>query len=331
MLLAVIAEVLCAADPDAPDTVTQRAYDEARVGLGHGDTPRADKLVSRFGVGWAVLRDRVLNTDDPARALSIAAKKQTRRVLTTAEAAAALRRAATYLDRNELTTNSYNTAREALNARAAARHTHGQHLIPLPEAEIITRKFKWSDVVKAAGLKMPPTYVPTRLPRDEAICVFIETFGFMPRKEDINWMGREFGVQLFKEMDDQHGPAAQAARERFEGSGRWFPPIKTRGLDRPDNWQQLGDGSVALSELARVCPRQRAMDEGYTIEEVREVLRAAWEVVPRGKRLTVSEYSKLYKANGWPHYFTINKLAKQHDTSFTKLVQEEAGRRAKAV
>ena len=123
---------------------------------------------------------------------------------------------------------------------------------------------------------------------------------------------------------------AELARERFRDMGRWFPPIKTRGIERPEDWQRLGDRSPLLAELARLYPRQRAVDEGYTIEEIREVLARAWELVPRGKRLTVAEYCKLYRANGWPHDFTINKLAKRHDTSFAKLVQEEAARRAKA-
>lgn len=95
VLLAIADEVLRAADPEHPERVSQRAYDTARALVGQEDSPRADKLAARFKVSWDVLRDRVLNHEHPAYALSMAGKQQVRRVLTRAEAVAAIKRVAT--------------------------------------------------------------------------------------------------------------------------------------------------------------------------------------------------------------------------------------------
>lgn len=49
LLLAVMDEVLRAADADRPDRVTQAAYNATREQVGLGVTPRADKLVALRG------------------------------------------------------------------------------------------------------------------------------------------------------------------------------------------------------------------------------------------------------------------------------------------
>lgn len=116
VLLAIMREVRVAADPDAPDQVSQRAYDAARVTLGHGDPPRADKLAARFGVSWPQLRERVLHADDPARAVALRGKRQDRRVLTRAEAVAAVRRVAAIERVERMEPEASEVARRAINA-----------------------------------------------------------------------------------------------------------------------------------------------------------------------------------------------------------------------
>jgi hypothetical protein len=104
-------------------------------------------------VGWPVFRDRVLHHDHPAYALSIAGKQQVRRVLTRAEAVSAIRRVAIYRSATTLSVPQYEEGRIEIDRRASGRHKHGAHLVPLPQAHVITQRFKWPEVTLAAGLE----------------------------------------------------------------------------------------------------------------------------------------------------------------------------------
>lgn len=327
VLLVVIAQVLRAADPDAPERVSQRRYDEARGIAGHPGTPRADKLAVRFGIPWPVLRDRVLRAHNPAKAIADAAKRQHRRVLTQAAVIAAVRRVAARLDSSELSMAEYERERLLIDASVARSHTHGTSFRRMPGAEVIDRKFGFKNVVEAAGLVVPPPLAPPLLCRADAVAAFVEHYGFQPRKLDIEWFGRHHGIQLVLITKDPHTPAVEAAKRRFVDAGRWFPPEASIRA-RPEEWQHLGDGAPGLTRLALAHPRKRGRGEGYSLDEVRAAIAWAYDSMKPDQRLTADRYRDLNRRDGMPSVKTIYLVAKEHGTSFAQLVRDEAARRA---
>jgi len=124
VLLAVLREVLQAADPKRPKTVTQRAYDAARETAGYGHMPRADRLAARFALPWSELRSRVLELEDPAFRIerSLVSRSQSRRVVTRAECVEAVRQVAARRGTTAMTAAEYEETRLVINAEVARRH-----------------------------------------------------------------------------------------------------------------------------------------------------------------------------------------------------------------
>ncbi|MTD42839.1 hypothetical protein GKE82_00590 [Conexibacter sp. W3-3-2] len=329
MLLAVVAHVLRAAAPDAPETVTQRAYDAARASAGHSASPRADKLVASFGVSWPRLRAIALTSANPGHSVAQAARQHRRRVLTLPEAISAVRRAASALDADELTAASYEDARRALDERGRRRHRHGRHLTPMPSADVIHHAHGFARVVQAAGLRTPDTTYAPSLPRAEAVLVFLEAFGFLPRSNDLDWFGREYGIQLANKRAISHADSIEQARAAATSQGRWFPVDVPRGR-RPTDWQTTPVDAARIEHLAAVYPRKRTAGQAFTLDDLRAGIAAAFDLVEPGERVTVSRYKALARVHGLPNYGTLHERAKEHETTFPKLAHEEAERRSRA-
>lgn len=326
VLLVIAREVLNAADPERPESVSQRRYDETRVAIGHGATPRADKLASRWRVSWATFREHALNASDPGQALAISGKQQVRRVLTRAEAVSAVARVAASLRVDRMQPHDYEVGRRALNARAAARHKHGAHLTPLPSGGNIARAFKWHEIAAEAGIVTSREARPV-LARWQAVVAFVEHYGFQPRGEEVRWLGRHHGIQLVIHTAEPHRQAITTAQEHFNQLGRWFPPTRY-GFKPPEGWESYGDDSEALAALAEQHPRQRTSKEGWTLDELRVVFSRAFDAIGPGERLTVERYRGLPKDDGFPSVKTIARCAKTHGLTFHGLANEEAARRA---
>lgn len=329
VLLAVVAHVLRAAAPEAPETVTQRAYDAARAGAGHPTSPRADRLVASFGVSWPRLRAIVLTSANPGHAIAQAARQHRRRVLTLPEAISAVRRAASALDTDELTAASYEDARRALDERGRRRHRHGRHLTPMPSADVIHHAHGFARVAQAAGLRTPDTTYAPSVPRAEAVTVFLEAFGFLPRSNDLDWFGREYGIQLANKRAISHVDSVEQARATAASLGRWFPVDVPRGR-RPSDWQTTSVDAERIEHLATAYPRKRTAGQAFTLDDLRVGIAAAFDLVEPGERVTVTRNKALARAHGLPNYGTLHERAKEHGTTFPKLVREEAARRARA-
>lgn len=326
VLLAVAADVLRAADPRTPERVSQRRYDETREVVGHADTPRGHKLAERFEVSWATLRDRALHADDPAGALAISRKKQTRRVLTETAANAAIQRVATRLGTSEISQFSYERERRAMNEVMRRSHTHGAQLMPLPSFAAIDKRHGFKRLVEQAGLTTGNRTVPL-LPRADAVVAFVEHYGFAPKVLEVNWMGAHYGIQFVALTKDPHAAAVEEARRRFEAAGRWFPPV-ARGTARPDSWKHLGDGSPELAALARAYPRKRHHGEAYTLDDAREIVRRAYDLMPPGTRLGAESYRALGRQPGMPNYRALRNAIRSAGLTFDEVVRDEAARRA---
>lgn len=331
VLLAVIAHVLRAADPDAPHTVTQRAYDRARHETGHAYTPHANKLVATFGVGWTRFKTIALDADDPATTLVRATQTQQRRVLTLAEASAALALVASRLGVEVLTGVTYDREREVIDAAMARRHRHGRHLIALPSSGTISRGPGLSRALAAAGLRSPRLTTRPALDRSDAVRVFVDHFGFLPTREDLDWFGRAHGIQLVTQGGASHGIAVTTARAQAVGLGRWFPD-RTPGSARPARarWEHLGTGSTVIDGLAREYPRKRTSRQPYTLDDCQQAIGQAFALLGPGERLTADRYRALASAHGLVSYGKASARAKDARTTFAQLVRDEAARRAQS-
>jgi hypothetical protein len=321
-LITVAGRVLRAARPHDPNSVTQREYDATRQSLGYGSTPRADKLAKRFRLAWVDFKDRTLGTPHATRAVAVAGRQHRRRLVTRGEAISAVRRAAAFLDTDTLTPAQYEKARVAVERRARARHLHGQHLIPWPYAHTIRRKLNFAEILADAGLRPPPKNELALLSRTDAVCHFVEHYGFIPRSTDLYWFGRTHGIQFVQPQSGEIKPSIDEARARFTDAGRWFPPSGPRRLKRPDNWQHFGDGSPTLTDLAARYPRKRGRGDGYRLEDLRKAIATAWAALPSGQPLTVVTYIDIHKGLGLPAYGTVQRIAKKHGTSFSELVRD---------
>lgn len=326
--LSIMGAVLRVASPKHPDAVTQRAYNEARGVAGYPGSTRANKLAEQFRVPWAVLRHHALHSETPARSLAQVAPRDVRRVLTAAEMSAALRRVAGSLGTNTLSVGEYEAGRKAMEERAARRYRHATHLVSMPHAAVIMRKGSWAQALADAGL-VAPGLEATALPRADAIEVFIEQFGFLPRQEGVSWMGRHHGIQLTDRRAELFSVSVETARQRYEAQGRAFPNPLPRGK-LPADWQARGDGSAVLVELAKRYPPKRHQGQGYTLDEVRAAIATAYDAMTSGQRLTAHGYRAISRGLNLPSLKTVSDVAVRHELNFSRLVQDQADRRSAA-
>lgn len=319
--------VLAVTPPSRTGGVTQRAYDAARIDAGYAETPRADKLVRRFNLRWARLVAIVATDPDALRTIARSASPAVRSVLTESEVVNALLTAAHYLGADELSPASYEQARCALNAAIARRHRHGRAAAPLPSVDVIREKFSFAAVVADAGLAVAARREQRLMTRAAAVTLFIEHCGFLPRQLDLRWFATHHGIQLVDREHERHRIAVGAAATEARRLGRWFPMSSPATL--PDDWQRAAHAdSPALAHARAAFPAARRA--GYTVEEVRDSIRRAFELLVPGATLTQERYRLLSVAHGLPSPSVIGRLATRERTSFGALVREVATERAEA-
>lgn len=277
----------------------------------------------------------MLDSSDPAYSIerAQAGKDQARRVITKPECVAAIKQVLARLGTTKLTRCQYDDAREAINAEAKRRHLHGRHIVPLPHSQQITVTCgSFAAALNAAGAMTAQVSGRTKITRAHAVEVFVEHFGFRPSQRDLQWFGRHHRIQMVMLHREPHGRAIEAARQRFEELGRWFPPAPPPGdrAERPEDWEQLGEGSEVLADLAQRFPRLRTTREGYSPEEIREAISKAYDALPPGQRLTGALYRERSGELGLPSLKTIYQAAADDTQTFRALVKAEEQRRAKA-
>jgi len=202
-------------------------------------------------------------------------------------------------------------------------------VLPLPSAQQLIIKFSFADIAAAAGVTVPRQPGRTMITRTDAVVLFIEHYGFQPRQTDIQWFGRHHGIQLVMAHKDPHKPPVEAARQRFEALGRWFPPVASVRA-RPEEWEHLGDGSPVLAELATKHPRKRTVNEAYSPDEIRAAITTAYDALEPGQALTGARYRVLARKLGLPSIKTVYLAAADDSQAFRALVRAEERRRAKA-
>lgn len=304
--------------------VTQREYDRARIASGYARTPRADKLAARFGLPWARLVSIVREDENAARAIARAAHVQDRSVLTRTEAIAALRAAARHLRTDQLSPAEYERARRDLDETVHRRRIHGRPAAALPALAVIRDKFEFAEIAATAGLTVPRRAEQALMPRRDAVALFIGHCGFVPRQLDLAWFARHHRIQLVDREHEPHRVAVASAREAAQLRGLDFPTSPP-----PTDWQQVAArDSSALAEARAQSPAARK--SGYSLDEAREAIRRAFDLLGPGLALTQERYRALSTEHGLPSPSVIQRLGNKHGTSFGTLVREVAAERASA-
>lgn len=318
-------EVLLAANAEH---TTQRQYDAARTRVGVTPTPRAQRLAQRFGVSWPTLARIAVLEQDPTRAAARVGKRQMRAVLTRAESTTALQTAARRLDTSELSPASYERTRLAINGEIAARHLHGRAVKPLPSVDVLRERFVFGELLVAAGLTLAAPGAKPLLSRSAAIVLFVEHCGFLPRQQDLRWFASHHQIQLVDREHERHSVATSSASSEFQASGRWFPPQTPERL--PHDWQALAMGdSACLAQARQSYPAARK--SGYSLGELRDGIRRAFDLLQPGQTLTQERYRTLSVTHGLPSPSVIQRKTKRLQTSFGVLVREVATERATAM
>lgn len=329
VLLQVVPRVLRAADPDRPDAVSQRAYNAAREIAGYPDSPRADKIAARFNVSWSRLTSVVIAEANPLRTLSKSDYSRAQRWRSDAEIASALRTAAGWLGTDHINAASYERARAAINAAGKRRHLHGRGFVPLPSAVVIGRRLPFADAVAAAGLRATPRQSTPPMPRHEIVRLIVEHCGFVPRKADVEHFARHHDIRLADQRTSPpHARVVTDVKAEFNRLGRWFPFIGRNATPDDAIARIEADGEGARLAAERY-PSVR--ERGYTLDEVRGSIAAAFDLLEPGQRLTPALYKRLRLVN--PElvpYTQVGLVANAQGLAWTNLVREATTERADA-
>jgi hypothetical protein len=188
-LLELVAVIARHANPDDPQSVSQRAWDAARA-VSDERAPRAHAISQRLGVPWrTVLRVALGNPDDAWRQLTSHQADKGRKGITLDAVIVAMRQAALRLGDSHLDRGQYRAAREQIMAASRGarrgRASHAEDAMPtLNQLDFVLRQhdLDWAQALERAELASHSTTRKRRaLSAEEAVRAFVEDFGAVPR------------------------------------------------------------------------------------------------------------------------------------------------------
>lgn len=185
------------------------------------------------------------------------------------------------------------------------------------------------EAVEAAGLRVKGKAVRGFMPRTEAVRLFVEHCGFVPRTEDLRFFATRQRFQMVDRGRRLHSEVLAEVAAQFEAEGKPWPE-RVRGTPPPEGWKEAAAlaTSPALDAARTAYPARKT--EAYTLDEVVDGIRAAFDLCPPGDRLTVVRYAALSREHRLPQPSSVQRVAKKHGTSYGALVRQVARERAEA-
>jgi hypothetical protein len=306
-LLQAVAAVAAGADADDPQSVSQRAFDEARASAGHPAAPSAKQAAARFDVSWAQLLEVACQPGDLNRRLGRLVGEDPRDDLSEQEVISALRTAASRRDQLEgtLLPDEYAEERQQMLDADRRAYRHGGNLW-LPTVGQIQwfADGGWDQALKLAGLR--PRSTPALgdgLTRIEILELGLRVHGCLMTRREIEIFADSERL-AFSRRAVLHGDALRILRQRRAAAGQWTPPRPPRPEQRPDYSTPAPPEHWATVKLTLV-PKQRYQvhDEETCLAAMREFL--AW-VDQQHKRDTLASYRsfcRLHPGAPWPSAF----------------------------
>jgi hypothetical protein len=322
-LVSVIAEVAKAADPKAPEKVSQRRYDEARTRAGHPDAPTAKQTAARLGRPWSEVLALALS---PAHAVDVAIGRfegeEEQEWLSKEDVVFALQAVAQRLGKKTLLPVEYRQERRSM-LKAAKRHRHPSELSLPTEGQIERIAGSWDTALEVAGLK-PRTKVEVAkgIPITAIIELFLEQWGYLPSVAQVEQYSSAQGVPMQRRERGKPYSAyiAELTAERKEW-GRWTPPHVPGGM-KP----KLDEPAPGLPGLLARYPNAQKRPKRWTREQCIDALVQLLAEWPSDRRLTEDAYQEV--SRGRRDLPPLSSLQRGTRGGFSELMQAARAQRA---
>lgn len=287
-LIEVVAAVARTADPARPQTVSQRAYDAARVKSGYPQAPPAQRTAARFNLPWRELLALALD-EKKGHDWAIGKRygEEERPELTEEAVRAALRTIALRLDQRTLTPADYSGEREKMRAKARLSWRYDRDPRLPSEGQIVWVAGSWDAALAIAGLELrPPDPGGAKgLSRAEVLDLALDATGCLLTSHELNTFAAANGLSLekWKKGTTSWADELTALREMRAEWGKWTPAAPPPKEHRPDY-------SIPSSWLGRDAgPRRRK--QRWTRDECVVAIRQVMAENP-GRSLTLHAYQR---------------------------------------
>ncbi len=231
LLLQGVREVSERANPSAPTSVSQRAFDAASAGSAFPDLPAARNIAAQLGMSWAdVLRLAHEREGTHAHRLGRKQSSEEQDWLIEEYVIFVLRLVARRLGKDTLSLRDYRLERARLLRADRARYLHGGQLVLPNEEQIITRVGSWEAALRLAGMTPHEERRDSRPESSSALLIcdllerFHEHYGVQPTIADLKAFASGNGIPY---------PSERAVRFS-EALEQWKAARKARGLPVPE-------------------------------------------------------------------------------------------------
>lgn len=283
LLIRGVREVSLRAAPNAPASVSQRAFDTARSASDFPDLPPARNIARALGVPWAEVLE-LAHESEVIRTKRIGRKQGSTPLdwLDDKYVVFALRLVARRLGTRSLSLSDFRAERERMLTADRARYLHGRQLHLPNDEQVITYVGSWPAALRLAGLEPPPPglksnaeHLPTLV---EAIRRFHEYYGTRPTKRTLEAFGIGNGIPYQRNTTFTEALAAWDAERTAQGLP--VAPEPPARSERPDYSR---DVCAARSDERRFIAER-------TLEECVAWMRRYLDDLPAGARSTQRSY-----------------------------------------
>lgn len=241
ILLQGVHEVASLANPQAPEEVSQRAFDETRSqSATFPNLPRAKHIAEQIGKPWREVLDIALAPQSThSKRLGSIQSSPEQDWLTEEYVAYILNNVARRLNVSTVSPSQYRTEREKMLKADRADWLHGGHRLLPTDEQIRTACGSWDMALAVARLQARPKpsgtatgtggdkqTIPTRI---EVIERFHEHYGVQPTREDLAAFARGNGIPVSDEGKRNWTESIAAWRQQRQERGLPAP----QGISRP--------------------------------------------------------------------------------------------------
>ncbi len=314
-LLTMVREIALTVSADAPQSVTKRAFNEARGKI--EGCPDASNLCRRFKSSWPALLDAALREGTGVRTVRSRSRAMATGNMGVSKQTAthALAIIANRLEVRTLRPADYEAERNHLlaNARGDHRRALEERLPTVGQLEAAGGR-DWDRLLSDAGLERRARYQPRHRDRattfDDAIELFLTEMGYLPNEKLMLRFADERDISFQRERN--YTVAHERIRAARARRGLWTPPrVPPRRL-RPEWIPQAHDPASGLTTKLR--------RNYWTLELVMTGLQQAARQLQPGQELTMITLRALSKTDdSIPSPSIVQSVGKPHSETFGSL------------
>jgi hypothetical protein len=279
-LIRAVADVTLHVNVSRPESVTTRAFDEARAAAGHPGCPSARVICQeRLGMGWPEVKELAL---DPARCVDRTLGSHLAEADVTAVSAAeirvALRATAARLNSPTISGAAYMRERFCLLQSDRRCYRHGGQLRLPTEAQILVAAGSWAHALALAGLAQlgHDSAQTEAVSTVDALDLFADEYGYIATTAELEGFALQRDFQLARrrrpyaeEKADVLGLRAARGEETKERPPKGERPsfnghkAEQGGKRRKKRWSDEELVAALVEGFDLVPPRVRLTQENY--------------------------------------------------------------------